>query len=312
MFAKNDLIKRSLLLIAIVLLVACAPQADAAIPPHQTSTPTLLSTATEFSTEVQSTATATIDNDQEPVGIIALGHSGMTGEGSDPTRPGQDAQENSWATGTAEEVNSVYQRLIAVHPETAGHVVNLARGGARVTALVSQAQAAFEIVPNPELVLIQTIDNDIQCDGSDPQNVKAFGVALAKVLQVIVETSPDSHILVVSQQGRPARDAAVMAEDPSVWKKFVGSGICDLFDSDGSINQEHIATLTGIIESYEAEQSRLCATVPQCSTDEGVFSGMAYDLADWVAGDWNHLNVRGQARKSEIIWPIIAELLGVK
>ena len=301
-----------LIVMLLLLLTACTPQAEVGAPSNQTPTPASILIATASSTEVQSTATATIDNDQEPVGIIALGHSGMTGEGSDPTRPGQAAPENSWATGTAPEVNSIYQRLSVVRPETAGHVANLARGGARVTALVSQAQAAFGIVPNPELVLIQTIDNDIQCDGSDPQNVKAFGIALAKVLQVIVETSPDSHILVVSQQGRPARDAAVMAKDPSVWKKFVGSGICDLFNIDGSINQEHIATLTGIIESYEAEQSRVCATVPQCSTDEGVFSGMAYDLAEWVAGDWNHLNMRGQARKSEIIWPIIAELLGVK
>ena len=69
---------------------------------------------------------ATNDNDQNPVGVIAIGHSGMTGEGSDPTRPGQDARENSWATGTAPEVNSVYERLLAVRPETAGHVANLA------------------------------------------------------------------------------------------------------------------------------------------------------------------------------------------
>src|SRR5215207_3805234 len=290
-----------LYLVSVVfLLVACGGGVSAQVP------------TTVSDTQLPTTNTSTAIGVQHPVGIIAIGHSGMTGEGSDPTRPGQDAKENSWVTGTAAEVNSVYQRLIVVRPETASHVANLARGGAPVTALVSQAQAAFESVPNPELVVIQTIDGDIQCDGSDPQNVKAFGVALAEVLQVIMETSPDSQILVVSQQGRPAMDAAVMAKDPSVWNKFVGSGICDLFDSDGSLNQEHIATLTGIIESYEAEQSRVCATVPQCSTDEGVFSGMAYELADWVAGDWNHLNVRGQARRAEVIWPIVADLLGLR
>jgi len=285
MFTKKFLIVP---IIAAVLITACTPAATPDVPSKQT---------------------ATLENNQEPVGIIALGHSGLTGEGSDPTRAGQDARENSWATGTAPEVNSVYQRLIAVHPETEGHVANLAYGGAPVTALVSQLQSALRLVPNPELVIIQTMDNDIRCDGSDPQNVKPFGDSLAQVLQAIVEAAPNSHILVVSQQGRPATFAAAMSSDPSIWQRFVGSGICDLFDSDGAINQEHIAALTGIIESYEAEQSRVCAMVPQCSTDKGVFFSYVDDLADWVPDDWNHLNVSGQARRAEIIWPVIADLL---
>lgn len=292
------------LLIIVLIITACAPQADVGIPSNQTPT--------AFNTEEQPVATTVIDNVQALVGIIAIGHSGMTGEGSDPTRPGQEAKEYSWATGTAPEVNSVYQRLIAVRPEAVGHVANFARGGASVTALLSQAQSSLHIVPNPELVLIQTIDNDIRCDGSDPENVKAFGAALAEVLQVIVNASPDSHILLVSQQGRPATFAAAVTNNTSAWPRFVGSGMCDLFNSDGSINHEQIATLTGIIESYEAEQSRVCATLPQCSTDEGVLSRYVDDLADWVEDDWNHLNVRGQARRAEIIWPVIADLLGVK
>lgn len=67
--------------------------------------------------------------DQSPVGVIAVGHSGLTGEGSDPDRPGQDAMENSWATGDAPAVNSIYQRLVAARPATKGHVANMAVGG---------------------------------------------------------------------------------------------------------------------------------------------------------------------------------------
>ena len=90
-----------LIVMLLLLLTACTPQAEVGAPSNQTPTPASILIATASSTEVQSTSTAIIDNDQEPVGIIALGHSGMTGEGSDPTRPGQDARENSWATGTA-------------------------------------------------------------------------------------------------------------------------------------------------------------------------------------------------------------------
>ena len=49
-------------------------------------------------------ATAALPTAQsDPVGVIALGHSGLTGENSDPARPGSAAKINSWATGTNPE-----------------------------------------------------------------------------------------------------------------------------------------------------------------------------------------------------------------
>jgi hypothetical protein len=90
------------------------------------------------------TTTAAVE---APVGVIAIGHSGLTGENSDPSRPGQEAQQNSWATGTNAEVNSIYRRLIAVRPETEGHVANTAQGGAPASLLSGQAQAALGSVP---------------------------------------------------------------------------------------------------------------------------------------------------------------------
>ena len=53
-----------------------------------------------------------------PVGVIAMGHSGLTGEGTGD-QP-QAKVENSWATGNAPAVNSVYLRLVAARPETEG------------------------------------------------------------------------------------------------------------------------------------------------------------------------------------------------
>jgi hypothetical protein len=59
----------------------------------------------QTSTTPNSNAT---EAEQSPVGIIAIGHSGLTGEWSDPNRLGQEAKNNSWATGDAPEVNSIY------------------------------------------------------------------------------------------------------------------------------------------------------------------------------------------------------------
>src|SRR5215470_16092391 len=103
-------------------------------------------------------------------GIIALGHSGLTGENSDPQSPGVPAPQNSWATGTNPAVDSIYQRLAAVDPAVRGHAVNEAGGGAPVGSLVGEATQALSVVPNPQLVIIEIIGTDVRCDGSDSSN----------------------------------------------------------------------------------------------------------------------------------------------
>ena len=60
----------------------------------------------------------------EPVGLIAIGHSGLTGHGT--VDAADAALEYSWATGTKPEVNSIYLRLVKVRPENSGHVANAA------------------------------------------------------------------------------------------------------------------------------------------------------------------------------------------
>ena len=185
-------------------------------------------------------STATAANPGKPVGVIAIGHSGLTGEGSDPNRPGQDALENSWATGTSPQVNSIYRRLVAVRPETDGHVANTAEGGASASTLVAQAQRALETVPTPALVVVQTIDNDIRCDGTDGTHVPEFGVALGDALQVVTTASPDSRILVVGQLGRPSPSFVkkLVAEDPTVKAELTGTGMCDFLRARWGAEQE--------------------------------------------------------------------------
>jgi hypothetical protein len=248
--------------------------------------------------------------DGNPVGVIAIGHSGLTGQGSHPSDPSRVALENSWATGTSAEVNSVYQRLVAVRPETDGHVVNAAQGGAPAAQLAGQARRALASVPAPALVIVQTIDGDIRCDGTDGQHVTEFGVALADALEVVTTTSPDSRILMVGQLGRPSPSFVekLVAEAPYVQAGLTGSGMCDFFKPDGVLNEQAFDTLTSIIEDYEAEQARVCATVPNCRTDDGARAAYADRLEDF-SSDWNHLNMQGQAAVAEITWPAVAALL---
>src|SRR4051812_10695653 len=93
-----------------------------------------------------------------PVGIIAIGHSGLTGEGT--AGPSQADITKSWATGTDPRVDSIYRRLVAAHPGTDGNVANTARGGAGASELTAQAAGAPAQVPLPGVPIIQTGDHD--------------------------------------------------------------------------------------------------------------------------------------------------------
>jgi hypothetical protein len=108
-----------------------------------------------------------------------------------------------WATAPSPQVSSIYRRP-AVRSETDGHVANTAEGGASASTLFAQAQRALETVPTPAFVVVQTIDNDIRCDGTDDAHVPEFGVALANALELVTTASPDARILVVGQLGRPS------------------------------------------------------------------------------------------------------------
>jgi hypothetical protein len=70
-----------------------------------------------------------------------------------------------------------------------------------------------------------------------------------------------------------------------------------------------VAALTAFIEGYEAEQARVCAEVPQCH-DGGILAADPRD-ASIVSSDWSHLNVQGHAHVAELVWPLVADVLGI-
>jgi hypothetical protein len=272
------------------------------------------------STSASLGSTTSVPASTEPVGLVALGHSGLTGENSDPDKPGYPALENSWATGTNPEVNSIYQRMVDLRPETEGHVANAAYGGAPAASLNTQAATALtynpgstlQYVPTPELVIIQTIDNDLNACPLDEAALARFGDSVTLALDTIVAASPHSRILIISQFGRPdpAFDKKFFAAHPQFKAEMTGPrGECGgAFDRSGEVNLEAYKGLTKIIEAFEAEQKGRCDAFPQCQTDGGAATTFANKL-DYLSSDFNHLNVRGQAQLAELIWPVVAEML---
>ena len=250
---------------------------------------------------VLATAAADAAHGGYPDAIAVLGHSGATGENSDPKRPGVVVRENSWATGTNPAVKSLYLRLLALNPKIKGHNFNLAQGGANVRKLVNQATIAVpKLSPRPDLFVVQIMDGDIRCDGTDETNTPKFQRTLTGALNVLAKGAPKAHIFVVSQFGSPATYVAALTLAQR--KRFGGgSGRCDFIDASGQVIPERMAYLESVIQGYEAALAAACKSVPICRYDGGAF-GRIVDRPEYISSDLNHFSIKGHAKAAAVAW----------
>ena len=55
-------------------------------------------------------------------------------------------------------------------------------GGVTISGVRKQTDQVVTVKPAPDVVLIQVVDNDVRCDGTDLENCTAFGTALGATL----------------------------------------------------------------------------------------------------------------------------------
>jgi lysophospholipase L1-like esterase len=198
--------------------------------------------------------------------------------------------------------------MLSTRPATEGMIANAAVGGAVAATLTRQAEQALDDVPLPELAIIQTIDNDIRCDGTDEEHAAELRESVLEALQTISARSPDTKILLVSQVGRPLPHAQMRYDAGTNWEG--GDGACDFFDATGAVVPAKAEHLTRIIEGYEAAQLSACAEVPTCYPDNGSGSSFVETWAYMEGADNIHFNAVGLAALAEHMWPTIEQVLG--
>ena len=241
-----------------------------------------------------------------PNAIAVLGHSGATGFDSNPDQPGVDARGNSWATGDNPTVNSVYLRLLALNPAIRGHNVNVAVSGSDVDNLASQADEALDSQPVPDLFLIQTVDNDIQCDGTDSANYGPFAATLTGVLGRLTSAAPRAKILIVSSPWATVDNyGKVAAQLTGPRAHNSGTGICDLFDPAGKPVPAHWRTLEGITLHYLGELKSVCAKFPACQYDNDALYHMPITTDDITKSDGAHLTIAGLRKQADLEWRVL-------
>jgi len=241
--------------------------------------------------------------------LIVIGHSGATGYNSDPAQQGTDARANSWASGTNPDVQSIYSRLLAIDPGIEGKVVNTAVDGSHVYDLNGQLDEALKEQPAPGLVLIQTVDNDISCDGSDEQNYGDFQKTLTAVLQRIVEVSPQAKIVVVGTWATVANYTDVVAGLPNGKAGMLsGSGPCDPFDGAGRKHPERMRYQQEVFDTYEARLKTACKAVSACHEDGGALNKLVI-TGDDLTPDYSHLSIAGLRKQAATEWELVTSLL---
>ena len=233
-----------------------------------------------------------------PSSIAVLGHSGATGESSDPDQPGVEVRENSWATGSNPRVNSVYLRILARNPAIKGHSENYAEAGADVSALAGQADRLLARGAKPDLILIQIMDNDMTCP-VDGGLLSDFRSELAAIIKKLSRGAPDSRVFVVSQFGSVDTYANALTREERATQG--GTDTCAFIDPSGRIAWKNVSHSEKAIHTYEAALEDACGTVPQCTYDGGAF-GRIVDRRVYFGDDLNHLVVEGHARAAAVAW----------
>lgn len=205
---------------------------------------------------------------------------------------------NSWATGTNPAVNSVYLRILARNPSIGGHNTDLTRAGANADALAEQAERAVELVPKPELFVVQITDDDIECPLSQLRT-SAFASSLGTALDILASRAPQAKLFVVSRFGSPAAYARSLTAGER--RSIGGTGACDFIDPRGRVVPAKLAAVERVIDQYEFRLQRQCQRFAQCHYDGGAFAGIP-DRRAYLASDLKHLSVQGHAKAAAVAW----------
>jgi hypothetical protein len=248
---------------------------------------------------------ATPSGPSEPIGIAVIGHSGATGYDSSPVQSGVDVGTNSWATGTNPEVHSIYLRMLATDPAIEGHNANLAISGSDVESLLNQATTLAGRDPAPALVFIETMDNDIRCDGTDEENFDHYRSTLDEVIDTLESGIPDVETFIVSHWGTVAAyDRAVFEISPA---HLTGDGPCDTVDpATGEIVPSKEKYLQDLVDAYWGIVTEVCEEAANCRTDGGAMQDFEPTPEDFTP-DLNHLSISGLAKKAAIEWGVLGQ-----
>ena len=237
-----------------------------------------------------------------PDSMASLGDSitqAMDADGSFGNQP-----ENSWSTGTSASVNSIYSRLLAVHPAISGNRFNDSVSGAKMTDLNGQAQNA--VSQGAAVAIILMGGNDV-CTPSvaTMTPVAIYRAQFEAAMQTISSGLPDARIALVS-----IPDVynlwSILHDNSSAQAVWAFASICQsLLANPTSMAAADVARRADVRQRNIDDNMALhdvCAEYVHCRFDNYLAFNTAFTTSDVSTLDYFHPSVAGQALTASLAW----------
>jgi lysophospholipase L1-like esterase len=215
---------------------------------------------------------------------------------------GGDCAQTSWATGSAEHVDSHAQRLGLDDPDSSH---NLAVSGARVGGLASQVEAAVGVRPDYVTVLIGANDA-CAAEEAGMTSVEEYTETFDAALDALVRALPEARVLVLSVPDL-ARLWQVGKDRPDVRRVWESSGICRSMLADpadtSAAAQARRDRVRARLQAYNAAMAAACDRhAPRCLHDRNAVFDYRFHLDDLSTVDYFHPSRRGQTTLAQVAW----------
>jgi lysophospholipase L1-like esterase len=211
---------------------------------------------------------------------------------------------NVWSTGTSPTVNSIYSRLLAVHPAISGHAFNDAVSGAKMVGLNGQATNA--VANHPEMVLILMGGNDV-CTSSQATMTTAadYQTQFSQAMQTLTTGLPDARIGVIS-----IPDVynlwAILHDNASARSVWAFASICQsLLINPTSMAQVDVDRRAAVRQrnmDLNTVLHDVCAQYAHCRFDNYLGFTSAFTTDDVSTFDYFHPSIAGQAKLAASAW----------
>lgn len=238
-----------------------------------------------------------------PDSMATLGDSISRAFDADPNTFGEQL-ENVWSTGTNPSVNTIYSRILAVHPAISGNRFNDAVSGARMTGLNGQAGNA--VTQGADMVLIEMGGNDV-CASSEATmtSVADYQTQFTAAMQTLTTGLPDARIGVLS-----VPDVynlwAILHDNTSAQGIWGTYSICQaMLANPTSMAQADVDRRANVRQrnmDFNTVLHDVCAQYVHCRFDNYVGFNTPFTTADVSTLDYFHPSLTGQTNIAALAW----------
>jgi hypothetical protein len=213
---------------------------------------------------------------------------------------------NSWATGTNPDVDSIYERIRAVHPAIEGHAYNDAVGGQKMSNLAAQFDDVIE--QRVELVIVDMGGNDV-CAPNEREvtSVASFTEGFEAAMGRLIAVRPNTRIAVVSITNLYRLWELLHTSRAAIesWNSHTTcpSMLANPTSTSRADEERRVRVREREIE-LNAALATVCARYTHCEYDRGTAFEYRFEVGDVGSRDFFHPSLAGQATNAAVEWEV--------